>query len=112
EVRFASAQSLAYLGDPAGVSVLKEAAKNQPAFRVYALVALSVIREDAEAIMALRELMSSGSLETRYGALRALKELDPRDPFLNPIEFENRFVVHVIDCEGEPMVHVTRRRMT
>jgi hypothetical protein len=112
EVRFASAQSLAYLGDPAGVSVLKEAAKNQPAFRVYALVALSVIREDAEAIMALRELMSSGSLETRYGALRALKELDPRDPYLNPIEFENRFVVHVIDCEGEPMVHVTRRRMT
>lgn len=111
EVRFASAQSLAYLGDPAGVSVLKEAAKNQPAFRVYALVALSVIREDAEAIMALRELMSTGSLETRYGALRALKELDPKDPFLNPIEFENRFVVHVIECESEPMVHVTRRRM-
>jgi len=112
EVRFSAAQSLAYLGDPAGVSVLKEAATSQPAFRVYALVALSVIREDAEAIMALRELMNTGSLETRYGALRALKELDPRDPFLNPIEFENRYVVHVIDSDGEPMVHVTRRRMT
>ena len=112
EVRFAAAQSLAYLGDPTGVSVLQEAATNQPAFRVYALVALSVIREDAEAIMALRDLMNTGSLETRYGALRALKELDPRDPFLNPIEFQNRYVVHVIDSDGEPMVHVTRRRMT
>ena len=112
EVRFAAAQSLAYLADAAGVSVLREAAINQPAFRVYALVALSVIRDDAEAVVTLRELMSADSLETRYGAMRALKELDPRDPFLSPIEFRDRFVVHVIDSSGEPMVHATRRRMT
>lgn len=109
EVRFQAAQSLAYLGDASGVSVLSEAARSQPAFRVYALVALSVI-DDADAVLTLRELMSGESIETRYGAFRALKELDGRDPSLNPVSFENQFTMHVIDSSGEPMVHVTRRR--
>ena len=109
EVRFQAAQSLAYLGEPDGVAVLKEAAANQPAFRVYAFVAMSVI-DDADAVIALRELMDSSSLETRYGAFRALKELDPNDPWLRPSVFDSRFLMHVIDSPGEPMVHVTRRR--
>ncbi len=110
EVRFQAAQSLAYLGDASGVAVLHEAAKDQPAFRIFALVALSVIREDVDAVVALRDLMNSDSLETRYGALRALKELDPEDPALNAVSFRDRFVMNVIDCTGEPMVHVARRR--
>ena len=110
EVRFQAAQSLAYLGDASGVSVLHDAAKNQPAFRIFSLVALSVIREDADAIVALRDLMNADSLETRYGALRALKELDPNDPALNAVTFRDRFVMNVIDSDGEPMVHVARRR--
>ncbi|MEN9555742.1 MAG: Basal body P-ring protein [Planctomycetota bacterium] len=110
EVRFQAAQSLAYLGDASGVAVLHEAAKDQPAFRIFALVALSVIREDADAVVALRDLMNSDSLETRYGALRALKELDPQDPALNAVSFRDRFVMNVIDSTGEPMVHVARRR--
>lgn len=109
DVRFQAAQSLAYLGDVSGVQVLTETAKEQPAFRVYALVALSVI-DDADTVLSLRELMNEDSLETRYGAFRALKELDPHDPSLNPVSFENRFVAYVVDSIGEPMVHVTRRR--
>ena len=109
EVRFQAAQSLAYLGEAAGVSVLSEAVRDQPAFRVYSLVALSVV-DDADAVLALRELMSGDSIETRYGAFRALKELDAHDPSLHPVSFENRFTMHVIDSSGEPMVHVTRRR--
>jgi hypothetical protein len=109
DVRFQAAQSLAYLGNAEGVEILHEAARNQPAFRVYSLVALSVV-DDADAVLALRQLMSEQALETRYGAFRALKELDPHDPSLNPIEFENRFIVYAIDSTGEPMVHVTRRR--
>jgi hypothetical protein len=108
-VRFLASESLAYLGESAGVSTLLEAAKTQPAFRIYALVALSVV-DDADAIVALRELMSEPSLETRYGAFRAMKELDPRDPFLNPVGFKDRFVMYVIESQGQPMVHVTRRR--
>ncbi len=109
EVRFQAAQSLAYLGESVGVSVLSEAVRDQPAFRVYSLVALSVI-DDADAVLALRELMSDESIETRYGAFRALKELDAHDPSLNPVSFENRFTMHVIESSGQPMVHVTRRR--
>jgi hypothetical protein len=109
DVRFQAAQSLAYLGNAEGVEVLHEAARDQPAFRVYALVALSVV-DDADAVLALRQLMSEKALETRYGAFRALKELDPNDPSLNPIEYKNRFIVYAIDSTGEPMVHVTRRR--
>lgn len=108
-VRFMASESLAYLGEPGGIPVLLEAAKTQPAFRIYALVALSVI-DDADAVVALRELMSEPSLETRYGAFRAMKELDPRDPFLNPVGFKDRFVMYVIDSKGTPMVHATRRR--
>jgi len=109
EVRFQAAQTLAYLGEPDGIPILKEAAANQPAFRVYAYVAMSVI-DDADSVIALRELMDSSSLETRYGAFRALKELDPNDPWLHPMVFDTRFLLHVIDVPGEPMVHVTRRR--
>jgi len=109
EVKFQAAQALAYLGDASGISILKDAARDQPAFRVYAFVAMSVI-DDADSILALRELMDSSSLETRYGAFRALKELDPRDPWLNPVVFDSRFRMHVIDSPGEAMVHVTRRR--
>jgi flagellar basal body P-ring protein FlgI len=109
EVRFQAAQSLAYLGDGSGISILKEAARDQPAFRVYAFVAMSVI-DDADSVLALRELMDSSSMETRYGAFRALKELDPNDPWLHPAVFGSRFLLHVIDAPGEPMVHVTRRR--
>jgi hypothetical protein len=111
EVRFYAAQSLAYLGDSSGVSILRDAALNEAAFRVYSLVALSVVRDDADAVLALRELMSAPSLETRYGALRALKELEPQDPALNAVSFRDRFVMNVIDSTGEPMVHVTRRRI-
>ena len=109
DVRFQAAQSLAYLGNAEGVEILHEAARSQPAFRVYSLVALSVV-DDADSVLALRQLMSEKDLETRYGAFRALKELDPHDPSLNPIEFENRFTVYAIDSTGESMVHVTRRR--
>lgn len=109
EVRFQAAQALAYLGDGSGISILQEAARDQPAFRVYSYVAMSVI-DDADSVIALRELMNSDSMETRYGAFRALKELDPNDPWLRPLEFKGRFNLHVIDATGTPMVHVTRRR--
>lgn len=109
EVQFHAAQALAYLGDASGTAVLKKAVEEQPALRVYALAALSVI-DDADAVVALRELMSEDMLETRYGAFRALQELDPNDPSLRQLEFENRFQLYLIDAQGEPMVHVTRRR--
>lgn len=108
ESRFHSAQALAYLNDSSGVAVLKEAALQEPAFRVYALAALSVIN-DADSVMALRELVAADDLETRYGAVRAIKETNPRDPVLGTQEFEKQFVLHAIDA-GPPAAHVVRYR--
>jgi len=109
EVQFESAQALAYLGDASGVEILKRAAQNEPAFRVYALAALSVI-DDADAVIALRDLMSHESLETRYGAFTSLKELDPRDPSIPYKDFDGGFRLYNVSSEGEPMVHVKRYR--
>lgn len=109
EVRFHAAQALAYLEDSSGVDVLKQAILDEPAFRVYGLAALSVI-PDANAVIALRELMSEKSLETRYGAVRALKENDSRDSALGTTEFPSQFILHAIDCSGPPAVHVVRYR--
>ncbi|MEZ6039733.1 MAG: flagellar basal body P-ring protein FlgI [Planctomycetaceae bacterium] len=109
EVRFHASQALAYLGDPSGVEDLRHAVENEPALRVYALAALSVI-DEGESVMALRDLMSADSLETRYGAFKALQELNPADPALIRKTFENMFTLYMIDSEGEPMSHVTRRR--
>ncbi|MCA9063182.1 MAG: flagellar basal body P-ring protein FlgI [Planctomycetaceae bacterium] len=109
EVRFHAAQALAYLNDGAGVPVLVDCAENEPALRVYALAALSVV-EDPRAQLALRELFNAPELETRYGAFVALKELDPRDRLLNEQEFESGYQVYSIETTGEPMVHVRRYR--
>lgn len=109
EVRFHAAQSLAYLEDSSGAQVLKEAARDEAAFRVYALAALSVI-EDADGIVALRELLDDDVLETRYGAVRALKESNPQDSSLGTIEYPHQFVMHAIQTQGPPAVHVVRYR--
>ena len=81
EVRFHAATALAYLEDPAGLKTLQEAARDERAFRVFALAAMSTV-DEAESHLLLRELMNENSAETRYGAFRALWTLDRNDPFI------------------------------
>jgi flagellar basal body P-ring protein FlgI len=81
QVRFFSAESLAYLDEPAGVEALGEAAVQQPSFRVYALAALAAM-DQPSAHQKLRQLMDQPDVELRYGAFNSLRILDPRDPFL------------------------------
>lgn len=109
EVQFHAALALTYLEDVSGVDVLKRAAIEEPAFRAYALAALS-ITTDADAILAMRELLSEETLETRYGAVRALKENSPNDPALGTTVFPNQFILHAIDSSGPPAAHVVRYR--
>jgi len=113
ECRFHAASALAYLDQAAGVPVLAEAAKSEPAFRVYALAALSVI-EDADANVALRKLMCESSMETRYGAFRSLWVLDKNDPFIRGEQIEvmegkTGYMLHELETPGESLVHVTTR---
>ena len=107
EVRFYSAEALAYLDDSAAVAPLAEAAKNVRAFRAYALTALSAM-DDYEARAALKDLLDAASAETRYGAFRALWAMPTRDALVQGENLNDQFSFHIIESKGPPMVHLTR----
>ena len=107
EVRFYSAEALAYLDDTAAVKPLADAARNEPAFRVNALAALSAM-DDVVAYDELRSLLEVSSAETRYGAFRSLWSMNPNDPLVRGEQMGGQFSYHVLDVAGDPMVHATR----
>ncbi|QDT63125.1 flagellar basal body P-ring protein FlgI [Calycomorphotria hydatis] len=111
EVRFHAGMSLAYLGEPDGLESLAEAAREEPAFRVFALAAMAASKE-AEANMLLRSLLSESSAETRYGAFRSLTVLDENDPFVRGETMEGGYKLHALDVEGPPLVHLTHKQRT
>ncbi|MDR3233470.1 MAG: flagellar basal body P-ring protein FlgI [Planctomycetaceae bacterium] len=113
EVRFHSATSLAHLGDGTSAKILTEIAKNEPAFRVYALTALGVMRNDIEAEMSLRDLLHVPSAETRYGAFRTLKTRNPFDPAIRGeiLGEQYPFSYHGITTNVQPMVHISLHRL-
>lgn len=108
-VRFHAAEALAYLDCPEAAPVLGQIARDEPAFRVYALAALSTLN-DLDSIDVLRGLLNSPSAETRYGAFRALVELNPNDSAIAGEKLGDQFWYHVVRSDGPPMVHVTRNR--
>lgn len=107
EVRFYAAEALAYLDDTVAVETLANVARDEPAFRVNALAALSAM-DDALAYDSLRTLLEVRSAETRYGAFRALWAMNENDPFLHEEYLGGQFHYHVLDIPGIDMVHVTR----
>ena len=109
EVRFRAAEALAYLDQTEAAKPLGEAAANEPAFRAGALQALSAM-DDAMARDELHRLLHVSSAETRYGAFRALWEMNPNDPVISGRTLGGQFSYHVLDTSGSPMIHVTRSR--
>jgi flagellar basal body P-ring protein FlgI len=123
EVRFYSADALAYLGQTAGTAELALAARNEPAFRVFALAALTTLATP-EACEELKKMMIEPSVEiengeerqvssaeTRYGAFRALWTIDKNDEFISGEKLNDEFNLHVIKSQGDSMVHLTRFRL-
>jgi hypothetical protein len=109
ETRFYAAEALAYLGQDDAAPVLREAADKEPAFRVYALAALAAI-DSAAAAVELQALIDHASMETRYGAVRALSTMDPHDPAIEAEDLPGGCLLRVVDSNGAPMVHLTRRK--
>ncbi len=107
EVRFYSAEALAYLDESKAAEALGDAARNEPAFRVFALTALSAM-DDFAAYEELRKLLDVASAETRYGAFRSLWAMNPYDPLVQGEQLGGEFSYHLLDVPGPPMVHVTR----
>lgn len=106
EVRFYAAEALAYLDVTEAVATLGDVAKNEPAFRVHALAALSAM-DDGAAFDVLKSLLSVKSAETRYGAFRALTAMAPSDQWLQGEDMGGLFRFHRLDVEGDPMIHAT-----
>lgn len=138
QVKFFSAESLAYLGNVDGSDALAETAANRPDFRSYALKALAAM-DQSGGLMRLRALMARPDFELRYGAFDAIRSHDPYDPFLGQVsvlddgrrnaeEAEDAmalqvgveprksrrpargepFKLYVVDCEGPPLVHIAK----
>jgi hypothetical protein len=107
EVRFYAAEALAYLDDSHAAKPLAEAANHEPAFRVFALTALSTM-QDVAAADELESLLNAESAETRYGAFRALWGMDRNDPLVKGENLHNKLTLHILPSSAAPMVHVTR----
>jgi Flagellar P-ring protein len=110
ESKFYAAEALAYLDDTSAVGVLGQVARDERAFRVNALAALSAM-DDANAHDALTSLLEVKSAETRYGAFRSLWAMNPRDPLLHDENLGSEFHYHVLDVPGPDMVHVTQSHL-
>ena len=110
EIQFYSAEALAYLDRHEAAEPLGKIARDERAFRVYALAALGAM-QDPTAADQLRGLLSSSSAETRYGAFRALWTMNKNHPLVRGETFDNQFTYHVLNVDGPPMIHVTRSRL-
>jgi Flagellar P-ring protein/HEAT repeats len=111
EVRYHAAMALGYLADPSCLDVLADAARNQYAFRIFALAAMASF-EDPEVYAKLRDLLDVDSAETRYGAFRALTTLNANDPFVRGKTINDQFKLHVLTTTGPPMIHLSNCKKT
>ncbi len=102
-VRFAAAESLAYLGMPSCAEELARQVTEQPFVQAFALTALASLNE-AVCRVKLQELLSAPSPETRYGAFRALRALDDRDPLVAG-ERLGTFWLHQVGKGSAPQIH-------
>lgn len=103
-VRFASAESLAYLGSPSCGEELGKQVVEQPFVQAFALTALASLNE-AVCRVKLQELLSAANPETRFGAFRALRARDDRDPLVTG-EACGPFTVHRVARGSAPQVHL------
>jgi flagellar basal body P-ring protein FlgI len=123
EVRFRSAEALAYLDEgptlsshsSEAVAVLKDTAAKSRAFRWHALAALTVV-EHGSASEALSQLLHAPGAELRCGALRAIQTRSPNDPMVKGEKLGDPSVNYpvvklvVIASSQEPLVHFMRFR--
>ncbi len=109
DVRFFSAEALAYLSDPGAAEELADAARDIPEYRAHALTALSSL-DEAISRVKLRQLLDDGAgAELKYGAFRALRALDDRDDAIPEDVLGDHLHLHRVATTGVPVIHVSSR---
>jgi hypothetical protein len=113
KVRFMAAMSLVYQEKAVACEELGRLAEEQWAFRWHALTALAAIPNPAGK-EALRKLLQSKSVETRYGAVRCLitDNKDDADVMVESYgpggDDQKNFAVKTVFSTAEPVVHLAR----
>jgi len=104
-VRFAAAEALAYLGQTFAAEPLCRSAAEHSALQAYALTALAAL-DDALGMSKLEELMTAKEPELRYGAFRALREVDPTGPLVRGEWARRAYIIHDVASGGPSLVHL------
>lgn len=107
EVRFYAAEALAYLDQTEAIEPLAAAARNEPAFRAFALAALGAM-DEFKAREALQQMLDLPSDETRYGAFRALWSMNSLDAMVRGETLNDELSLHVLNTSGPELIHLTR----
>lgn len=105
-VRFAAAESLAYLGHPACAEELAKQVVDHPLVQAYALTALASLNEGVCRIK-LQELLSADAPQVRYGAYRALRAFDDHEPLIQGERIGSTFWLHRLAPDSPPQVHAS-----
>ncbi|HEV3440884.1 MAG TPA: flagellar basal body P-ring protein FlgI [Gemmata sp.] len=108
-VRFASAESLTYLGQTDGAAELARLAQDHPALRAPCLKALASM-DDSACTDRLAELMASPDPMLRYGAFLALRLADENASAIRGQLVNNSFWLHAVANGSPGMIHLTSNK--
>jgi hypothetical protein len=106
EIRFYAAEALAYLDRKEAVDPLRDAAREEPAFRYPALIALEGM-ENRVALDALVSLTNETSIETRYGAMRSIRRRPDRSTVLRPTTMPSGYRLYQVSSTAPPFIAVS-----
>ena len=108
-MRFYAAEALAYLDRREAAEPLGQTARNEPAFRMFALTAPG----GHGRLRGLRATPRPARRAQRRDPLRGLPRAvdhEPHDPLVRGEHLGGQFSYHVLDTPAPPMIHVTRSR--
>ena len=105
-VRFASAESLAYLGNTVGSAELAKLAEQHPGLRTHCLTALATL-DDGISSDRLVELMNHPDPQLRYGAFVALRSANDQHSSLGGKNLKKNFWLHNVAPDSGGMIHLT-----